>query len=80
MASRTKLIGIQYYDNDGGLDFYILGSQWLDWYEREIELSLQSGSKTRVEIKARLLNIFEKAVDRALDMHPADIRKALKDD
>ena len=63
MASRTRIIGVQHYDSDGGLDYHINGSQWLNWYRHEAK------EKSQEEIKVMLLKKFEQAVDRALEMN-----------
>lgn len=75
MASRTKLIGLQYYDRDGGLDYYIWGSQWSDWYDDSLKRSPYNLSVTKKILKRKLMEKFEMAVDRALDMDPQEIRK-----
>jgi len=61
MASRTKILSIQYYDCDGGLDWAIHGSEWYDWYEH------QRLSKTKEEVAGEIREKFERMLEFALD-------------
>ena len=62
MASRTKILSIQYYDRDGGLDWAIHGSEWYEWYEH------QRLSKTKEEVAVNIREKFERMLEVALDM------------
>ncbi len=71
MASRTKLIGVQYYDSDGGLDWFWCGSDWLSWRDHQLKKGL-----TEKELKQRIRDKFERALDSAF----ASSATELKDD
>jgi len=62
MASRTKILSIQYYDRDGGLDWAIHGTEWHEWYEH------QRVSKTKEEVAGEIREKFERMLEVALDM------------
>ena len=61
MASRTELISVTCYDNDGGLDWSWNGSQWFEWY------TWQRGLGRQPDIIAQDLRIrFEKGLSSAI--------------
>jgi hypothetical protein len=62
MASRTKILSLQYYDRDGGLDWVIHGSEWCEWYKH------QRLSKTKEEVAVSIREKFERMLEVALDM------------
>jgi len=62
MAKRTELLGISEIDNHGGLDFFIWGSQWLEWFKWRRKI------KSDKEIKIEILEKFELCLDRAFKM------------
>jgi len=70
MASREKLIGVSEYDATGDLDYFICGSQWLEWYawRKERIGTNAEPSYAKAFIKQELMEKFEQAVDRALEM------------
>lgn len=74
MASRTKLIGVQEYDRNGSLDWFICGSQWIDWYGWRKKSFEENADPAFVKgaIKQELMNKFERAVDVALNMGAGD--------
>lgn len=65
MASRTKLIGVQEYDRDGGLDYFICGTDWQEWYRWRLQ------SKSKEEIRQEILTKFELALNRAMEFKGA---------
>lgn len=62
MASRTEMIGVQHYDSDGGLDWFVKGSQWTDWYRHELK------RKSKEDIRREVLEAFTRALDFALEL------------
>ena len=60
MATRNELLGVSEYDRDGGLDYFIYGSQWKEWIEWKRERS------TNDEIKKEVMKKFELCLDRAM--------------
>lgn len=71
MASRTKILSIQYYDRDGGLDWSIHGSEWSEWYKH------QRISKTKEEVAVKIREKFERMLEVALDMEEREIIEIL---
>ena len=59
MALRTELMGLQYYDRDGGLDWFYCGSEWLVWRDSRLQ------SCSIDELKDQLRSKFEKLLQSA---------------
>lgn len=68
MASRTKLIGVQEYDKDGGLDWYVHGAclEWFDRRSMQLKATGLSDSVIRSVCRQEILCKFEKALEFAI--------------
>lgn len=61
MSSRTKLIGLQAYESDGGLDWFWCGSEWIEW--RDWRLKTVSAEEVKNEMRQK----FERAMESAFE-------------
>lgn len=68
MASRTKLIGLQIYDSDGSLDYFIDGS-YREYFDRQVLMNTRlTKEDLEKKIKKELTDKFLIALEAAFEI------------